>query len=244
MTERKNFQMDNQMTPLYTFTGPPCIGKTSIMNELKNVLQGNWFYIDEVTRHMKRKYDIGINEDGSEISELLLINRHISNAMYPVSKRKEAYDGIILNRCILDTYVFTEWGHDAGKIPDWILDYASRSLSLFIGKYDLIFYPDPYEVDLKGDGVRSDSNSFRKEITQIFESVIDRYEIPVVKLSGSNNERVDTFLDCIREDMTPHNTVFNDDPSYTIAGRYIKADELHESILKTYIDPLDDILQL
>jgi nicotinamide riboside kinase len=236
------------MTPLYTFTGPPSSGKTSIMNGLKNVLQGNWFYIDEVTRHMKRKYNIGINENGSEVDELLMINRHISNAMYPVSKRDENYNGIILNRCILDTYVFARWGHNNGTIPSWILDYASRALMLFKEKYDIIFYPDPHEVVLEDDGVRSKSNKFRDEITQIFESVIIDYEIPVVRLKGTVNERIDEVVEHIHDHINDDKNVNvfsrNFNIPFNIDGSQTFASDVHERILKKHIDPLDMKIQL
>jgi thymidylate kinase len=185
---------DKGDTKLITFTGPPCSGKTSVMNGIKDLLEGKWFYIDEVTRWVKRKYGTEINEDGKGIDQWLMINRHINNALYPVSKAEEQYTGIILNRCILDTMVFSEWAYAMGKIDKWLYDYNKKALSQFMPCYDLILYPDPDEIENEDDGVRSANGEFRKDIRAMFEDYFRSENINYVKLSGTNEERVERAL--------------------------------------------------
>jgi nicotinamide riboside kinase len=186
---------------LISFTGPQSSGKTTLLDKCKDTLQGKWYYIDEVTRWVKRKYGININEEGTDMDQLLMLNRHISNAMLPVSKRDLNLDGIILNRCILDSVVYSEWLYRNKKIKRWIYTYGTNCLELMASQFDIIFYTDP-NIPLKDDGVRSMDTTFRSEITDIFEEYMDEYELPIVRLEGSVEDRMCTMLDSINELLT------------------------------------------
>ena len=129
---------------LISFTGPQSSGKTTLLDKCKDTLQGKWYYIDEVTRWVKRKYGININEDGTNMDQLLMLNRHISNAMLPVSKRDLNLDGIILNRCILDSVVYSEWLYGNKKIERWLHTYGRKSLELIANRFDIIFYTERF----------------------------------------------------------------------------------------------------
>jgi nicotinamide riboside kinase len=181
---------------LISFTGPQSSGKTTLLDRCKDTLQGNWYYIDEVTRWVKRKYGININEEGTNIDQLLMLNRHISNAMLPISKRDLNLDGIILNRCILDSVVYSEWLYGNKKIERWIYTYGKKSLELLADRFDIIFYTDP-NIPLEDDGVRSMDTNFRSEIIDIFEDYISEYKLPIVRLEGSIEDRMGTLLDSI-----------------------------------------------
>ena len=184
------------MSMLISFTGPQSSGKTTLLDRCKDTLQGNWYYIDEVTRWVKRKYGININEEGTNIDQLLMLNRHISNAMLPVSKRDLNLDGIILNRCILDSVVYSEWLYGNKKIERWIYTYGKKSLELLANRFDIIFYTDP-NIPLEDDGVRSMDTNFRSEIIDIFEDYISEYKLPIVRLEGSIEDRMGILLDSI-----------------------------------------------
>lgn len=186
---------------LVSFTGPQSSGKTTLLDICKDTLQGKWYYIDEVTRWVKRKYDININEDGTNIDQLLMLNRHISNAMLPVSKKADGYNGFILNRCLLDSVVYSQWLYQNNKIEDWIYNYGRQSLKEIQDKFDIIYYTDP-NIPLVDDGVRSMDNTFRTEISEIFESYINEYDLPIVRLEGSVEDRTVVMLDSLNEKLT------------------------------------------
>jgi nicotinamide riboside kinase len=189
------------MTALISFTGPQSSGKTTLLDKCKEMLQGKWYYIDEVTRWVKRKYNININEEGTNIDQMLMLNRHISNAMLPVSKRNEGYDGIILNRCLLDSVVYSDWLYSKDKIDRWMFIYGRQALKELQNKYDIIYYTDP-NIPLEDDGVRSTNEGFRTMISGLFEEYMDEYELPIVRLEGSVEDRMCTMLDSINEHLT------------------------------------------
>ena len=65
-------------TTLVSFTGPQSSGKTTLLDRCKELLEGKWYYIDEVTRWVKRKYGININEDGPNNDQLIMLKSDIS----------------------------------------------------------------------------------------------------------------------------------------------------------------------
>ena len=188
------------MAKLISFTGPQSSGKTTLLDKCKDVLQGRWYYIDEVTRWVKRKYGININEEGTNIDQLLMLNRHISNAMLPISKRNQKYTGILLNRCLLDSVVYSEWLYSNGKIERWLYIYGKKVLKEIQGKFDIIYYTDP-NIPLENDGVRSTNTKFRTEISEIFEDYINEYNLPIVRLEGSVETRMSVLLDTLNDSL-------------------------------------------
>ena len=67
-----------------------------------------------------------------------------------------------------------------------------------ITKYDIIFYIEP-EFNLIEDNFRSTNEKFRDDIKDIFEYYINKYNLKVIKLTGSNENRLRMFLDEIRK---------------------------------------------
>ena len=117
------------------FTGAHSTGKTTLLNELKNDKQFNLTYefIDEITRRMTKK-GLKINEGGDDMTQLLIMNSHISNVL----KEK-----CIMDRCALDGVVYTRCMYDKGQISDWVMDFAENVFTKIIDKYDYIFYLTP-----------------------------------------------------------------------------------------------------
>ena len=76
-----------------------------------------------------------------------------------------------------------------------------------ISNFDIIFYVRP-EFDLVDDGVRTTSTSTRDKVFALFEHYIDKYQLPVVLLSGSVEERMKTILGTIEQRKSLASTVF------------------------------------
>ena len=65
-----------------TFTGPQCSGKTTLLKLMKQTrdIMDQYFYIDEVTRLVKREFRVDINEEGAnDTTQLLIINKELEN---------------------------------------------------------------------------------------------------------------------------------------------------------------------
>ena len=127
--------------------------------------------IDEVTRRIKRDYNLPINEDGGDITQTMIMSDHIANIY-----RK--YDGdVVLDRCALDGIVYTQWLHNKGKVSIEVLRWAKKIYNTLISKYDVIFVTSPDDVPLVDDGERSVDIEFREEIINIFDMYIGEMKI-------------------------------------------------------------------
>ena len=98
---------------------------------------------------------------------------------------------VILDRCVVDGLVYTQWLHANRKVDSLINDIAINIYYSLYDKYDVIFYTDPNNVELVDDGERSADKQFRDDIINMFEHKIEELK-NVVVLSGTAEERLDT----------------------------------------------------
>ena len=64
-------------------------------------------------------------------------------------------------------------------------------------RYDHIFYLVP-EFSLEDDGVRSTNLKFRDDIVDLFDHYIKEYKIPVTKLTGTVEQRLNKIKETIK----------------------------------------------
>ena len=108
----------------------------------------------------------------------------------------------MLDRCILDGYVYTKWLHQNGRVSKWVLNYADNLLSHLIDNVDIVFYTQPEDVPLVDDGVRSVNIDFRQDILNIYEELFSRncpWMNKLVRLHGGIAARMNTILNKIDE---------------------------------------------
>lgn len=172
-----------------SFTGAQSTGKTTLLEAIKQNEEFRYKYefIDEITRRMVKK-GLKINEAGDNTTQLLIMNEHIKNLLY---------ENVIMDRCILDGMVYTDWLHWEGKVSNWVWRYAMEVFDHYVDRYDIIFYLKP-EFDIVDDGVRSINVTFRDEIVDRFERYIKFVKTPVVLLTGSVEERLEQFYNTIK----------------------------------------------
>ena len=171
------------------FTGAQSTGKTTLLNRLKHDPMFNleFEFIDEITRRMTKK-GLKINEGGDDMTQLLIMNSHIKNSLI---------DNVIVDRCVLDGLVYTDWMCRKGKVQQWVVEYADNVFKMLIDGYDHIFYLEP-EFGIEDDGVRSTDIDFRNEIVILFEKYIKAWDIPVVKLTGTVEQRLNKIKETIK----------------------------------------------
>lgn len=171
------------------FSGVQSVGKTTLITRLIEdaYFSNNYIVRKERIRELD-KLGVPINEEGNNITQLLIMNIHLWNSLY---------DNSVLDRCVLDCMAYTSYALKHNKIDDWVFLYAQKIFELLIKKYDVIFYLIP-EIDLEYDGVRSSSDEFRKEMIDCFNvwlKYIDvlnqklEKKINIVRLSGTVEER-------------------------------------------------------
>lgn len=185
--------------PLISFSGAQSTGKTTLLNILKDH-NSHISFIPEVTRKIKHEYGVPINEYGSSLTQSLIISEHIKN----VFSHRRDNKPTILDRCIIDGYIYTDWFRRHSNHPDWVTEFAKDTLYNIIHGYDIIFYTNPLDVELVDDGERSNNYIFRSQIIEMFESFIEQYNrnfynrnyiksVEIVKLSGTVKERLRTI---------------------------------------------------
>jgi len=155
-----------------TFTGPQCSGKTTLLKQMKQTsgIMDQYFYIDEVTRLVKREFNVGINEEGAnDVTQLLILNKELENLFKYNYELWQGCLGVVHDRCLLDGLVFTEYFYRKGLVSQTVWAQALQYWMRFHGKYDVIFYPDPHEIKLEDDGERSINVEFRNSIINMYE---------------------------------------------------------------------------
>ena len=173
---------------IISFTGAQSTGKTTLLNLIKD-LNPYLDSIDEVTRRIKREYNLPINEDGGDITQTMIMSDHIANIF-----RKYDSD-VIFDRCALDGVVYTQWLYNKDKVSKEVLQWAKKIYNTLIDKYDAIFVTSPEDVPLVDDGERSVDIDFREEIIDIFNMYIDDIkiysrEVNLFVVEGSVEERM------------------------------------------------------
>jgi len=169
-----------------SFSGPQSSGKTTLLNYLQEK-NCHIAFVPEVTRLVKRKYNLRINEDGTNVTQLMIVTEHLRN-VYKFAD----YTNAILDRCALDGLVYTQWLYNEGKVDKCVLDTANTIYDQIISKYDLIFYTSPDDVDLVDDGERSINSKFRNDIIEIFNTYLPLLS-NIIVLSGSVEQRLETI---------------------------------------------------
>jgi len=155
-----------------TFTGPQCSGKTTLLKQMRQTsgIMDQFFYIDEVTRLVKREFNVGINEEGAnDVTQLLILNKELENLFKYNYELWDGYKGNVHDRCLLDGLVFTEYFYEKKLVSQQVWSQALSYWMKFHNKYDVIFYPNPHEIRLEDDGERSTNVEFRN-------AIIDKYE--------------------------------------------------------------------
>ena len=183
---------------IFSFTGAQCTGKTTLLKHLyKENGDYPFLFIPEVTRLIKREYNMPINESGDDLTQMLIMTEHVRNIFR--DRADYIVRGVhqILDRCALDGIVYSHYLLDKGKINRATYDACDLIYKKLINKYDVIFYTSHEDVELVDDGERSVDKIFREDIIGLFDMYM-QYNIiekgpRVVHLEGTVEERLKTI---------------------------------------------------
>jgi len=178
---------------LISFSGAQSTGKSTLLTACRDHYGDRYEYVPEVTRLVRREFNVPINEQGTGLTQCLIINKHIENVL-----RFRETKGAIFDRCILDGVCYTGYLHIEGSVSKWVFDYSKHVFEKLIPMYDVVFYTDPYDVALVDDGERSVDVEFRNKIIETFEQVIVSYgdnllKNKLVRLKGTVEERMEAI---------------------------------------------------
>ena len=183
---------------IFSFTGAQCTGKTTLLKHLHKE-NGDYPFvlIPEVTRLIRREYNMPINEGGDDLTQMLIMTEHVRNVFR--DRADYIIRGVhqIFDRCALDGIVYSHYLLDKGKIDRATYDACDLIYKKLINKYDVIFYTSHEDVELVDDGERSVDKIFREDIIGLFDMYM-QYNIiekgpRVVHLEGTVKERLKTI---------------------------------------------------
>lgn len=167
-------------------------------------LMDRFYYIEEVTRLVKREFNVGINEEGaSDITQLLILNKELENLFkYKKELLWDRCEGVVHDRCLLDGLVYTEYFHEKKLVSQQVWSQAMHYWYRYYSKYDIIFYPDPNDIELVDDGERSIDKKFRDAIIDKYENYYlnqFQWKEKIYKLNGSVEERMEQIKIVLNE---------------------------------------------
>ena len=187
---------------IFSFTGAQCTGKTTLLKHLyKENGDYPFVFIPEVTRLVKREYNMPINESGGDLTQLLIMAEHVRNIFKNRADQLVRGLHLIFDRCALDGIVYSHYLLNEGKISRSTFDACELIWKKLKDRYDVIFYTSPDDVKLVEDGERSVDVRFREDIINLFNMYMKFYEGEIVTLCGSVKERLKT----IRATLDNHN---------------------------------------
>jgi GTPase SAR1 family protein len=167
-------------------TGAQSVGKTTLLNALRSEkLFKEYVICDEVTRRVK-SYGLPINEEGTDITQRLIMNEHIVNVFM--------YGNMLTDRTALDGLVYSTYLFKNNKINNTTMKYVKDVFNKVWHSYDYVFYIEP-EFEIVDDGVRSINKQFRDEIADLFEATIEKEKLSMLRVKGSVRNRVNIIID-------------------------------------------------
>lgn len=166
-----------------TLTGVHGSGKSTLYNELEKVLT-NYTFITSPTRGVISMGLTNLSESSNEINQAVILGATISRAFIK--------GNTVEDRFILDTVAYTHYLWQEDKVGEFLLNAAINALNECYTKYDKIFYIAP-EFELVADKYRSSNVEFRDRIWKIYEYYIAHYNLPVIRLTGTVEQRLKTI---------------------------------------------------
>ena len=180
------------MRKLFTFTGAQSTGKTTLLKTVMSLYPERFEYVTEVTRRIQRM-GVTINDEAKnyDLTQSLIISDHLLNYMKVHDQSDYNIRDILLDRCIVDGYIYTKYFYEQNKVSTKVMNFAEYWFKELTCKYDVIFYTNPADVKLIDDGIRSTNNDFRNRIIELYNTeFIDKFD-NICILKGSVNERLE-----------------------------------------------------
>jgi nicotinamide riboside kinase len=155
-------------------------GKSTLVDVLRRELVfKDYKFETNLTRDLSCK-GIPINESGTALTQLHVMLKHYERLVV-------GGENVILDRCALDGLAYSKYFFNI--IEKQIQNALVLLFENMITQYDYIFYIVP-ELALVNDGQRSTDVEFFTTVNEHFESVISTYKVPVIRIRGTVEERI------------------------------------------------------
>lgn len=155
----------------FNFTGASGTGKTTALDLLKKRLPSTYKIHTSVIRNLASQRGLTLNELATEQTQNLIFEAY-ENILYDDKDVKYIND-----RCLIDPVAYTMYLVSDNKLDKSILDAQWMKLKAAVseGFLEHVFY-FPVNFPLVRDGVRSEDESYRREIDTFIRSILERLE--------------------------------------------------------------------
>lgn len=184
------------MLNIISISGTHCNGKSSIFKEISEELKGDsrFQFIGGPTRKLKED-GVPINKEESDNYDETQL-RCLSYDLETIRKASQFKGYTITERSILDTYVYTKYLFDQGKVSNYVFELVKQAYLLNCKEFTAFFIPTHFDLKYEKDGVRDGDIQFREDIYKYF---YDEYHTTQFHwISGTMYVRVGHLYDVIK----------------------------------------------
>jgi deoxyadenosine/deoxycytidine kinase len=170
------------------FTGTVSVGKTTLVNALKELPQfKDYNFATERSKYL-RDLGIPLNTDSTLKGQAIFLAERCSELLQ---------DSLITDRTLIDVISFTNL---AKSITVKEADDFERLASNLLKEYDYIFYISPEGIPVEDNGIRTTDLEYRNKIDKNIKKIIRKYKSSIKnyhEISGTTEERIKQILDVI-----------------------------------------------
>lgn len=168
--------------------GTVSVGKTTLVNELAKLPLFEGYHTSTERSKYLRDLGIPLNTDSTVRGQLIFIAERSSELLN---------ENLLTDRTCWDVCAFTLSAKSIDVSEKDILVQAAMTLKDY---YDIVCYVDPTGVDIEDNGVREVNPHYRNEINNKIVDLLVAYPPKkLIKLKGSNEERISTLLDALNK---------------------------------------------
>ena len=163
------------------FTGTVSVGKTTLVNALKELSEfKDYTFATERSKYL-RDLGIPLNTDSTLKGQTIFLAERCSELIN---------ENIITDRTVIDVMAFTMC---ADSIDPFDKDRFEEYASIFIEEYDWIFYVSPAGVSIEDNNVRATDSNYRDQIDQMIKYICS-FKLNNIRnfgiISGSTEDRI------------------------------------------------------
>lgn len=167
-------------------TGTMSVGKTSLVNALKQLPEFKDYYF--ATERSKYLRDLGIplNTDSTVRGQIIFMAERSSELFR---------ENLITDRSIIDVMAFTSLSKSISvKDKQYLIDCAST----LIKEYDYIFYIDPKGTKIEDNGVRCIDEDYRYQVDKQIAYYLHKYSPHnLITISGPTEDRIEKIKETL-----------------------------------------------
>jgi deoxyadenosine/deoxycytidine kinase len=164
-------------------TGTVSVGKTTLVNALKELEQFKGYEIATERSKYLRDQGIALNTDSTLKGQIVFAAERALELMK---------QNVITDRTIYDVIAFTLSANSINKFEK--RHFFDLMLNLR-NDYDVVIYVSPEGVDIENNGVRETNTQYRTEIDTIICELLKTYPPKkLINISGSTEERINTII--------------------------------------------------